>query len=136
MIENMDGIFKVDAKAIDHKGFDLDEFVSIAQEQSSYENKMDRVRYYSQYGDTVFDTLSGKIEINNGIAKADNMVLNNKFVNGLLSFVYSLPKKQYKTVANFTFSPMKNKSVTIVLNADEKTSIMDVTDFQKYLSSK
>ena len=36
----MDGSFKVDAKAIDHKGFDLDEFVGIAGEQSSYDNKM------------------------------------------------------------------------------------------------
>ena len=136
MIENLDGEFHLEGKAIDYYGFDLDKFVEITNSTLSYDDKMSDIKYYSKYGDTFFENLSGKISINQGIAKAQNIVVNNKLINGLVSFAYSIPTKKYKTVANFIFSPTKNTTVTLVLNADEKNSVMDVTDLQKYLSEK
>lgn len=91
---------------ISWQGFDLNKIIEITDGQYTTDSKMRALDYYSQYGSTMFDSLNGSINVQNGVASINNMKLANKRLSGVYSSNYDLASKAISGAGTFAFIPV------------------------------
>ncbi len=101
--KNLSGNFKFLGKSILHKGFSIQELIDITSFTTSYEDKIKRIQYYTRYGDSLFDDVSGFLTIEKGIIKIDNMKIRNKYLIGASNILYSLVDNNFNSSTVFSF---------------------------------
>lgn len=79
----MYGRLDVLAKKITVKGFDLGEIIKTTEQPMTYDAKLERLKYYSQYGETLFNDLKGRIDFVNGLAAFEDFVFENNRAKGI-----------------------------------------------------
>ena len=140
-VKNLEGKFHMQGKNIKHKNFGLLELAELPQLEMGYNEKLKRLNYYKQYGETQFDDIVGDLVINKGTAKIINMELTNKKTSGLLNFLYSFVDTSLNGNAKFSFIPNeREKPIIINVNSSGNISNTQVkvnTDgLKKYLERK
>jgi len=136
--QNLTGNINLQGKNIQYDGLGLDELADIPQLQTNLDYKLKRLNYYSQYGKTQFDNVTGTIDIKNSIAKMINLKLTNDRLAGLLNLVYSFSDNSFNANSKFSFIPVSNSNpITINISnsgtlANTKT-VVDVSALESYL---
>jgi hypothetical protein len=140
-INNLNGNFQIQAKDINHNGFDLVELVNLAQLNTTYDEKMKQLDYYSKYGNTNFSNVSGALVMTNGIVNLSNITLVNPKANGSLNLVYSFLDHSLSANSKFAFLPKAN-ATPIVINVNGSGDIsnlqmnIDTSLLEQYLRSQ
>jgi hypothetical protein len=136
--QNLTGSINVEGKNIQYNGLGLVELADIPRLQTNLDYKLKRLNYYSQYGETQFDNISGTINIKNSIAKMINLKLTNERLTGLLNLVYSFSDNSLNANSKFSFIPVRNSNpITIDITnsgtlVNTKTAV-DVSALEDYL---
>jgi hypothetical protein len=140
-INNLNGNFQIQAKDINHNGFDLVELVNLAQLNTTYDEKMKQLDYYSKYGNTNFSNVSGALVMTNGIVNLSNITLVNPKANSSLNLVYSFLDHSLSANSKFAFLPKAN-ATPIVINVNGSGDIsnlqmnIDTSLLEQYLRSQ
>ena len=136
--QNLTGSFNVEGKNIQYNGLGLVELADIPQLQTNLDYKLKRLNYYSQYGETQFDNISGTINIKNSIAKMINLKLTNEMLTGLLNLVYSFSDNSLNANSKFSFIPVRNSNPITIDITNSGTLVntkaaVDVSALESYL---
>lgn len=86
-------------------GFNLGKIIEITDGEYTTESKLQGVDYYSKYGKSLFDSMTGSMNIIDGVVKMDNIKLTNNRVSGLSSINYDLASRAVSSVGAFAFIP-------------------------------
>ena len=136
--QNLTGSVNIEGRNIQYNGLGLVELADIPQLQTNLDYKLKRLNYYSRYGETQFDNVSGTINIKNSIAKMINLKLTNERLTGLLNLVYSFSEDALDANSKFSFIPVKNSSPIAIDIANSGTlantkTVVDVSALENYL---
>ncbi len=120
-------------------GFNLNQIVQITDGDYTKESKLQAIDYYSQYGQSVFDTMTGGISIVNGLVKIENMELKTKRISGAASVNYDLTSKDMSSMGAFAFIPI-NSTKTIIITTKSsgklpvfKENIVDISKVKEFI---
>jgi hypothetical protein len=114
LISNSTGTINFIGKQMTIQGFNMNALVQLADSNSDTRNQ---IEYYSNNESTLFNTISGSINIKQGIAELNNINFNNKRINGLYNAYYNLYNKEFKSIGVFAFST-NTSPVTMQLNLE------------------
>jgi hypothetical protein len=136
--QNIAGSINIEGRNIQYNGLGLVELADIPQLQVNLNYKLKRLDYYSKYGKTQFDNVSGTINIKNSIAKMINLKLNNERLTGVLNLVYSFSEDSLNANSKFSFIPVENSSPITIDIANSGTlantrAVVDVSALERYL---
>ena len=116
----------------------LVELANLPQLQADLDYKLERLNYYSLYGKSQFNDVSGTIDIKDSIAQIMNLKLSNERLTGLLNLIYSFSNDTLNTNSKFSFIPVANSDpITLDITssgtlANTKT-IINVSALENYL---
>ncbi|WP_339040778.1 AsmA family protein [Candidatus Lariskella endosymbiont of Hedychridium roseum] len=119
LLSRIGGSIKISGRNLLWKGFSMDEIVKIPEINTSFDDVMHRLTYYTEYGSTFFDNVSGKIDVVGGIAGLDDIELDNRRFKGMFVARYDIANKLLNSLAKFSFIPIGD-SAPIVLQVTNK----------------
>ena len=140
-VENLQGNFKILAKNVCHNGFSIEELMEIPSFSTSYDDKMKRIKYYTNYGETKFDEISGYLIINNGTAILDNLKVQNKLFSGASNIAYNFLNDELKASSKFSFLLKKGEKPLVIDfsnsgKINNQTSTVNYQDLDSYIRNK
>ncbi len=136
--QNLGGTLNIIGKNIVYNGLGLDELADLPQLKTNLDYKLKRLNYYSRYGETKFNDVSGIINIENYLAQITNLKLDNDRLTGLSSLVYSFLDNSLSANSKFSFIPTQNSSPIVIditnsgTLAKTKTTI-NISELENYL---
>jgi len=138
LYNNLSGKAEFAAKRVPWNGFDLGKVIEGVESSWDISDKMKVVKYYTDYGNTIFDSVKGSIAIADGIATTNNVLLQNDRVSAVLAASYSIPSKMCSLVSRYAFIPTgRNNQLLIDMQSKGEISQLktDVSydSIQKYL---
>lgn len=141
MLQRLQAEMLVVGKRIVIQGFDLGEMIGVPDLDMSLVDQNKRLQYYTQYGETIFDNLKGKISVAGGMADFTNFALDNNRASGSFSARYSLMHKLINSIVRFSFIPIGTaKPLNIQYTAKGHLDNLEVeaslTELQKYITNK
>ncbi len=127
--KNINGNVKFVGAQITFDGFDLNQIVSTLDNDYTVDSKVQSINYYTKYGSTLFDEISGGISLQKSIAKIDNIQLKNSRIAGVYSAYYNLNSKSINGVGVFSFIPISgSKAITVQIKG--KGTIHNMQNFE------
>lgn len=106
LYDKMEGKILISAKDIDWKGFDLNEIVKNTEVMAEISEKLKRISYYMQNGESFFDAIKGEINIANGVADFVNFKMEHPRMPGVLVAKYDIYNGIINSIAKFSFIPV------------------------------
>lgn len=136
--QNFTGSINIEGKDIEYNGLGLVELANLPQLQTDLDYKLERLNYYSQYGKTQFNDVSGTIDIKDSIAQIMNLKLSNERLTGLLNLIYSFSDDSLNTNSKFSFIPVTNSDpITLDITSSgtltNTKTIINVSALENYL---
>ena len=133
----MYGRLRVEAKKINVKGFDLGEIIKTTELPMPYNAKLERLKYYTQYGETVFDDMTGEISFRDGLAEMKGFELENNRSKGRFVGKANFIDGIVNTITRISFIPTGfNAALTLDLSSqglitkqDFDINVTEVTNF-------
>lgn len=102
------GTLKFEGKKIKVKAFDLGELIGITESNISLASKFDKLKYYSENGESLFDDLSGDAEIDAGIIYIKQAKFKNNRTSGIFVAAYDPQINTVNGKAQLSFIPLGN----------------------------
>ena len=136
--QNFNGTLNITGKNIIYSGLGLDELANLPQLKTNLDYKLKRLSYYSRYGETKFNDVSGTINIKDYLAQITNLKLNNNRLTGLNNLVYSFLDNSLSANSKFSFIPIQNSSPIVIGITNSGTlaktkTIIDISELENYL---
>lgn len=140
LYENLSGSLDLYARQTGWNGFDLNKVIESVESSWGLEDKIKAIKYYTQYGDTLFDSVKGAITINSGLVSFDNIILQNDRISGAVSARCYANSKLCNAAARYAFIPSgTNDQVLLTMQSKGEVGQLktdaDYDTLQKYLQS-
>jgi hypothetical protein len=104
--KNFIGKINLLGKKVVFKGFDMGELIKITEDNTALSNKIERLRYYANSGETQVDQLQGKIDIVGGIATMENVKFGNNRIAGVYSAKFDVFNGLVNGAGKISFIPL------------------------------
>jgi uncharacterized protein involved in outer membrane biogenesis len=117
---------------------DLGKIIETVESNATLSDKMKAIAYYTQYGQSVFDTVKGNITINDGIVGSNNINMQNDRIASVAAFNYSLAGKMCSIAAQYAFIPVGRTDQFVVKltgqgDVNKPEINYDIPTMEKYL---
>lgn len=112
---NLSGSLSLLGKRIVWNGFDLGEIVRLGDYASSFADKTEKFNYFSNNGQSIFDDMSGSIQIQSGMATLEDFKFNNTRVSGAYAAKADLKNRLISSFARINFIPY-GRAATMTLD--------------------
>jgi len=137
----MYGRLNVIGKKIVTKGFDLGEIIKTTELPMAYNAKLERLKYYSKYGETEFTDLKGRIDFVNGLAGFEDFVFENNRAKGIYVGRVNYINNIVNSIARISFIPTGfNTVLTIDMTSKgqlaNQTFAANMTEISKFLQTR
>ena len=109
--EKLTGKIRILGKNITWNGFNTAKIIQASDSTTnSYEDDLKILNYYSQYGTSFFDSISGDIQIKDQIATIPNLMIKTNRATGSFAANYYISNDKLDSIANFSFIPIGSQS--------------------------
>lgn len=135
---NLNSSIKLLGKKITISGFDISELIKLTDVNLSKQQQAEILTTYSVKGESLFDDMSGDIEIKKGIAEISGLTFKNNRVSGAYSAFIDIYNQLINGQGKMSFRPLNAPNI-IDINMRhsgkiaEQTSGLDLTNLINFL---
>lgn len=106
------------------RSYGIGELIKVSEVKFGKAKTKDIISFYSKKGQSLFDTVTGSVNIKNGIASANDIKFSNNRVSGVMAANVELVNWQVNGIGKLSFLPAANTS-SIGLDFALKGSLID-----------